>query len=170
MTSLPYTICFCLRGDQVLMLYRNNPPNKGRWNGLGGKIEEGESPLASIHREMMEEASIDLREAQEVRFAGLVTWTFLNDQARSNRGMYAFLARLAPDFPLTPDCPTTEGLLSWKAIRWVCDPYNPAVVGNISRFLPEMLRSPQPLEYRCTYQNEMLQEMTIGALPLDIII
>jgi hypothetical protein len=29
MLGLPYTICFCLRDDLVLMLYRSNPPNAG---------------------------------------------------------------------------------------------------------------------------------------------
>jgi 8-oxo-dGTP diphosphatase len=167
MISLPYTICFCLYGDQVLMLYRSNPPNAGRWNGLGGKIEAGESPLITIHREMMEEAEIDLHQAQEVRFAGLVTWTFLNDQARSNRGMYVFLARLAPDFPIGPDRSTSEGLLSWKAFNWVCDLCNPSVVSNIPHFLPGMLTDPKPREYRCSYRGELLQAVVTGALPTD---
>jgi 8-oxo-dGTP diphosphatase len=169
MISLPYTICFCLYGDQVLMLYRSNPPNAGRWNGLGGKIEAGETPLITIHREMMEEAEIDLHRAQEARFAGLVTWTFLNDQARSNRGMYVFLARLAPDFPIGPDRSTSEeGLLSWKAFNWVCDLSNPSVVSNIPHFLPGMLTDPKPREYRCSYRGELLQAVVTGALPTDV--
>ncbi len=49
---LPYTICFCLRGEQVLMLYRSKPPNAQRWNGLGGRIEEGETPLVCVQREI----------------------------------------------------------------------------------------------------------------------
>ncbi len=53
MIALPYTICFCLHDDQVLMLYRSNPPNAGLWNGLGGKIETGETPLSNIHREVL---------------------------------------------------------------------------------------------------------------------
>ena len=168
MISLPYTICFCLRGDQVLMLYRSNPPNTGRWNGLGGKIEAGETPLINIYREMMEEAEVDLRQAQEVHFAGLVTWTFLNGLARSNRGMYVFLARLAPDFPSGPERTTLEGLLSWKALDWVCNPYNPSVVSNIPHFLPSMLVNPEPQEYHCTYREGMLQAVVTGALPVDL--
>jgi len=61
MLGLPYTICFCLRDDLVLMLYRSNPPTAGLWDGLGGKIETGETPLSSIQREVIEEATIDLR-------------------------------------------------------------------------------------------------------------
>src|SRR5947209_6694962 len=112
------------------MLYRRNPPNAGRWNGLGGKIEAGETPLKNIQREIMEEAEIDLHQAQELRFAGLVIWSFLNDHTRASCGMYAFLARLAPDFSIWPDRSTAEGLLSWKALDWVCDLDNPTVVSN----------------------------------------
>lgn len=65
---LPYTICFCLCGERVLMLYRNKPPNAQRWNGLGGHIESGETPLVCVRREILEEAEIDLRQAQELRY------------------------------------------------------------------------------------------------------
>lgn len=166
--ALPYTICFCLRGDEVLMLYRSTPPNASRWNGLGGKIEQGETPLANIHREMLEEAEIDLREAQELRFAGLVTWTSGADPTRPSRGMYAFLAHLAPNFPTWPDRATPEGLLSWKPLAWVCDPRNPAVVSNIPHFLPKMLATAAAQEYACRYQGESLQEMVCCALPAGI--
>lgn len=50
MVVLPYkyTLCFCLCSDQVLMLYRKKAPNKNFWNGLGGKIEVGETPLTKM--------------------------------------------------------------------------------------------------------------------------
>lgn len=40
------------------MLYRTFPPNAQMWNGLGGKIEAGETPLASVQREVQEEAGL----------------------------------------------------------------------------------------------------------------
>lgn len=165
MIALPYTICFCLCGNQVLMLYRDNPPNAGRWNGLGGKIEAGETPLVNIHREMMEEAEIDLHHAQELRFAGIVTWTMLDAPFSSTGGMYGFLASLPADFPLWPDRLTAEGLLSWKALNWVCDLSNPSVVSNIPRFLPPMLSSPEPQQYSCIYWEGALQGFEIAVLP-----
>lgn len=48
--TVPYTICFCRCKDSVLMLYRHWPPNAGRWNGLGGKISAGETPLECVRR------------------------------------------------------------------------------------------------------------------------
>ncbi len=52
--SLLYTICFCRCADKVLMLYRNRPPNQNHWNGLGGKIQVGETPLECAQREILE--------------------------------------------------------------------------------------------------------------------
>lgn len=56
--ELPYTICFCCCEQRVLMLHRAFPPNAQLWNGLGGSIESGETPLRSVQREMQEEAGI----------------------------------------------------------------------------------------------------------------
>ncbi len=70
---LPYTICFCIQEERVLLLFRQRPPNAQHWNGLGGKIHAGETPLACIQREVMEEAGIDLQLASELRYAGIVT-------------------------------------------------------------------------------------------------
>jgi 8-oxo-dGTP diphosphatase len=168
MIALPYTICFCLRGDQVLMLYRSNPPNAGLWNGLGGKIETGETPLSTIHREVMEEADIDLHQAQEVRFAGLVTWTVPNDLTESRLGMYTFVARLAPDCPIWPDRFTSEGLLSWKALDWVCDRNNPVVVKNIPHVLPLMLTEEKPQEYGFSPREGKVQPVVTRALSAQL--
>jgi hypothetical protein len=45
---LQYTICFCLCGELILMLYRNRPPNRFHWNGLGGKLQKDETPQACV--------------------------------------------------------------------------------------------------------------------------
>jgi 8-oxo-dGTP diphosphatase len=165
MTALPYTICFCLRDDQVLMLYRSKPPNAGLWNGLGGKIEAGETPLSNIHREVMEEAAIDLHQAQEVHFTGLVTWPVSNGHTESRLGMYVFVARLSPDCSIRPDCFTAEGLLAWQALGWVCDRNNSQVVSNIPHFLPPMLNAQEPQEYRFSTQEEQMQMLTCALCP-----
>ena len=41
------TLCYLRDGEKTLMLHRNkkvNDMHEGKWNGLGGKVEEGESP------------------------------------------------------------------------------------------------------------------------------
>ncbi len=48
-----------LRGDQVLLVKRKNPPNAGAWSIPGGRIEAGESQEQAVHRELNEETGID---------------------------------------------------------------------------------------------------------------
>ena len=49
------TICYIEKDNQYLMLYRNKKKedyNKGKWIGVGGKIECGETPEQCILREV----------------------------------------------------------------------------------------------------------------------
>lgn len=52
---LKYTICFIKRADNILLLNREKPGWMGSWNGVGGKIETGETPIECILREIYEE-------------------------------------------------------------------------------------------------------------------
>lgn len=83
------TLCYILRGDQVLMLHRTkkeNDINKDKWIGIGGKFQEGESPDACLLREAKEETGLTLTRWQ---CRGIVT--FLSDQAQGEY-MYLFTA------------------------------------------------------------------------------
>ena len=45
------------------MVYRNKKPNdihRGKWNGLGGKFESGESPEECVTREVLEESGLQI--------------------------------------------------------------------------------------------------------------
>ncbi|HEU5370294.1 MAG TPA: 8-oxo-dGTP diphosphatase [Ktedonobacterales bacterium] len=166
MMALAYTICFCYRGDLVLMLHRNRPPNQGRWNGLGGKIQPNETPFACVRREMIEEAGIDLAEALSCRFAGIVTWLAGADPTSPSTGMYAFLAELSPAAEMWEgERVTREGRLCWKPLAWVCDLQNTSVVENIPHFLPPMFSQRQPQEYYCDYRDGTLFEVHKRPLP-----
>ena len=69
------TLCYLTREDgAVLMLYRNkkkNDENAGKWVGIGGKFEEGESPEECLVREFSEETGLRLL---SYRFRGVVTF------------------------------------------------------------------------------------------------
>jgi 8-oxo-dGTP diphosphatase len=59
------TLCYLKRDGYTLMVYRNKKANdihKGKWNGLGGKFEAGESPEECIIREVREESGLQIRE------------------------------------------------------------------------------------------------------------
>ena len=60
------SLCYIEKDGKYLMLYRNkkeNDPNSGKWIGVGGKFEEGESPFECVKREVLEETGIVLRDA-----------------------------------------------------------------------------------------------------------
>jgi 8-oxo-dGTP diphosphatase len=48
-------------GDRVLLIHKQRPDyQQGKWNGLGGKIEDGEIPKMAMMREFFEECGIFL--------------------------------------------------------------------------------------------------------------
>lgn len=56
----------------ALVLKQSGPPCViGNWNGVGGKIEDGESPLEAMVREFYEETGADLPENEWEQFAVL---------------------------------------------------------------------------------------------------
>lgn len=71
-----YTVCYLIKKNDILMLYRNkkeNDINEGKWVGVGGKIEEGESPFESIKREIKEETGLI---ANKIELRGLLTFVY----------------------------------------------------------------------------------------------
>jgi len=66
---------------QTLMMYRNKKAddiNQGKWVGIGGKFESGESPEQCLMREVQEETGLELT---DYRLRGLVTFTTVDGSA-----------------------------------------------------------------------------------------
>lgn len=156
--DLRYTICFVTSGEYVLMLNRRRAPNMGLWNGLGGKIEPGETPTESILREVREEAGLVL---PDVVYGGVVTWQWEGGAG----GMHVFLASVPPKTIVQGVRDTPEGILAWQPLAWVLDPANRGVVSNIRHFLPVMLRDPRPRRFACRYDQERL--VSVEQFPLE---
>lgn len=84
------TLCYVLRGEQVLMLHRvkkKNDLNKDKWIGIGGKFEDQESPDQCLLREAREETGLTLT---SYRCRGIVT--FLTEKPEEGEYMYLFTA------------------------------------------------------------------------------
>ena len=57
------TLCYIKRDGYTLMLHRNKKANdihEGKWNGLGGKFEAGETPEECVIREVYEESGLSI--------------------------------------------------------------------------------------------------------------
>lgn len=55
------TLCYIEQNSQYLMLHRvkkEHDPNKGKWIGVGGKLEEGETKEECLIREVREETGL----------------------------------------------------------------------------------------------------------------
>jgi 8-oxo-dGTP diphosphatase len=137
MSYLTYVLIFILREDHVLMLYRNKAPNQHLWNGVGGKLEPGESPEEAAIREVKEETGLQV---QHMVYKGIVTWN-------GQDGMYVFLV----DEMSGEIRESEEGRLEWKHLNWVME--SPKVVSNIRYFLPVMLEEQTLYEHAFTYEK-----------------
>ena len=66
------TLCYLQHAGQTLMIHRNKRADDihlGKWNGLGGKFEPGESPEQCVLREVREESGLEI---EHPRLCGLL--------------------------------------------------------------------------------------------------
>ena len=104
---LETTICHIEKDGKWLMLLRNkkkNDLNEGKWVGIGGKREPGETMEECCKREVLEETGLTLK---ALKFHGIVH--FRSDKWEAEE-MYvytsdAFTGELNPD--------SSEGTLKW---------------------------------------------------------
>lgn len=54
------TLVYLRRGDEILLGYKKRGFGMGQWNGLGGKVDEGEEIGMAARREVKEESGIDV--------------------------------------------------------------------------------------------------------------
>ncbi len=101
------TLCYVQKDGKTLMLYRNKKENdyhEGKWNGLGGKFEPGESPEDCAIREIKEEAGLNVK---SLKLKGFITFPMFDGK----EDWYVFLF-VRDDFEgELIDSP--EGMLKW---------------------------------------------------------
>lgn len=72
------SLCYIEKDGKYLMLHRiskKNDENAGKWIGIGGKFEAGESPEDCAVREVLEETGLTLK---SLSYRGIVT--FVSDE------------------------------------------------------------------------------------------
>ena len=76
------TLCYVQKDGRTLMLYRNKKENdyhEGKWNGLGGKFELGESPEECSIREIKEECGLTVKSQKMKGFISFPKFDKVND-------------------------------------------------------------------------------------------
>ena len=103
------TLCYLRKDGHTLMIHRvkkENDMHAGKWNGLGGKFEPGESPEECARREIFEESGLV---ANSLELKGVLTFP----EFSQSEDWYAFIF-VVPDFQgELIDSP--EGDLQWIA-------------------------------------------------------
>lgn len=54
------TLAFLFRGEKILLAMKKQGFGIGKWNGYGGKLENGEEPIDGILREIEEESGLKI--------------------------------------------------------------------------------------------------------------
>ena len=106
------TLCYIEKDGCWLMLHRikkAQDENQGKWIGIGGHLEENESPEECVLREAKEETGLSLT---GLRLRGIITF-ILPDWGNELTFLYTTETK---DSDL-PDCP--EGVLKWVPIDQV---------------------------------------------------
>jgi 8-oxo-dGTP diphosphatase len=97
--------------DLVLMVHRNARPGDdhlGKYNGLGGKVERDEDVVASLRRELDEEAGVHL---DRIVLRGTVSWSGFGPRGEDWLGFVFLVDAWTGEPPPSND----EGTLEWIA-------------------------------------------------------
>ena len=101
------TLCYLRKDGHTLMVHRNKKENDmhaGKWNGLGGKMEPGETPEECAIREIWEESGLKVK---NLVLKGIITFPAFDDQ----EDWYTFIFMIHGFEGRLIDSP--EGHLQW---------------------------------------------------------
>ena len=149
------TLCYIEKDGCFLMLYRNkkkDDPCEGKWVGVGGKFEPGETPEECLLREVWEETGLKLT---EYRFCGIVH--FVSD-TWPDEDMYLYTASgfEGKDDFLNNSFECDEGDLRWipkdrilDLNLWDGDKY----------FLVPLIEGKDNIDMTCRYEGHKCMEV-----------
>lgn len=145
------TLCYVEQDGKYLMLYRNKKKldqSEGKWLGVGGKLEDGESPVECAVRETYEETGLKL---EKIYYRGMVT--FVSDECE-NEMMYLYTS---DTFSGEVNEVCSEGELKWIPKDKVLE--LPAWEGD-KHFLKPLIEGEKDINIKLVYQKDKLVEVT----------
>jgi len=69
MKPIKATLLYIVKEGKILLVYKKRGHGEGKWNGIGGKIADGESPVEGVIREAKEEVGIDVT---DIKLHGII--------------------------------------------------------------------------------------------------
>lgn len=87
----PVTLCLLVKNDKVLLAMKKRGFGMGKWNGVGGKVQEGETIETAAVRETGEEVGVVIEPAN-MKNSGNIEFYF-KDKPEWNQHMHIFLVK-----------------------------------------------------------------------------
>ena len=117
---------------KLLMVKRNKKPYANCWNGIGGKIENGETEIEAAIRECKEETNIDMLNPKL-----FITYIYPSHN-ESNSGTN--LSVVYDFIDMVDVVENYEGTYEWKDIEFALDFNNKEIAGlsNVAQFIKEI--------------------------------
>lgn len=153
------TLCYLEKDEKYLMLHRvkkKDDMNQDKWLGVGGHLEEGESPEECLVREVKEETGLTL-----TSFKGRGIITFVSEEYPDE---YMFLYTADGFHGTLTDC--REGNLEW---------IEKEKIGELSlwegdKIFFELLKEEIPFfSLKLVYRGEQLQEAILDGKALELL-
>ena len=117
---------------KVLLVKRNKKPYPNCWNGIGGKLEEGETAEQAAIRECLEETGIKIENPRL-----LVTYIYPENNP-VNSGTILNVVYDTTDEVIVQE--NYEGIYEWKNMDFVMDSNSREIAGysNLCQFVKEI--------------------------------
>lgn len=151
-----YTLGLIKQESRILLLNRERAAWMGCWNGVGGKLEPGESPRAAMRREIAEETGLD---CPELAFKGMLTWTSAGKSGPGQLGgMFMYMVELTASLHYPTPAKVEEGILDWKEISWIMHAQNYGVASNLPPCLDMLLNDERCYNHHSIFAGHLLHQ------------
>ena len=118
--------------DKVLLVKRNKNPYKNCWNGIGGKLENDETPIEAAIRECKEETNIEL-----INPKLFITYQYPLSNPLNSGTILNVVYDFIDEIEIQDN---EEGHYEWRNIEFALDFNNQEIAGfsNLAQFIKEI--------------------------------
>ncbi|MHA2245804.1 MAG: NUDIX hydrolase [Candidatus Hodarchaeales archaeon] len=157
------TLAYIVYNQEVLLLFRNKKENdfhEGKYIGIGGRLESGETPIECNLRELEEETGYSLK-PEEVEFRGYIYFDEIHrdkineDLPAFNWLVFLYYVKVTEKL----DFENPEGNLLWVPIKKI--PYEKMWAGD-KIFTPKLLETKEVIEAKFLYEGEKIANWSFG--------